>query len=104
MLQTAVGQVDERASGPKLSRLDTTATAMSAQQNIHTLHEHSLSGASADSRNSQISIQLMVSMFYLKHAFNESDESLVERWSENVVRQFCSGQAYCQARLPCDAA
>jgi IS5 family transposase len=27
----------------------------------------------------------MVSLLYLKHAFNESDESVVERWSENVV-------------------
>lgn len=34
----------------------------------------------------------MVSLLYLKHAFNESDESLVERRSENVVWQFCSGQ------------
>ena len=45
----------------------------------------------------------MVSLLYLKHAFNESDESLVERWSENVVWQFFSGMTYYEPRLPCDA-
>jgi IS5 family transposase len=45
----------------------------------------------------------MVSLLYLKHAFNESDEALVERWAENVVWQFFSGQDYYQPRLPCDA-
>jgi transposase, IS5 family len=39
----------------------------------------------------RLPIRLMVSLLYLKHAFNESDESLVERWSENVVWQFFSG-------------
>jgi len=33
----------------------------------------------------------MVSLLYLKHAFNLSDEELVERWGENVVWQFFSG-------------
>ena len=42
----------------------------------------------------RLPIRLVVSLLYLKHAFNESDESLVERWSENVVGQFFSGQAY----------
>ncbi len=33
----------------------------------------------------RLPIRLMVSLLYLKHAFNESDESVCERWSENVV-------------------
>jgi IS5 family transposase len=45
----------------------------------------------------------MVALLYLKHAFNLSDEELVERWAENVVWQFFSGMAYYQPRLPCDA-
>ena len=36
----------------------------------------------------RLPVRLMVSLLYLKHAFNESDESLVERWSENVYWQF----------------
>jgi IS5 family transposase len=45
----------------------------------------------------------MVSLLYLKHAFDLSDEQLVERWSENVVWQFFSGMDYYQHKLPCDA-
>ena len=52
----------------------------------------------------RLPLRLMVSLLYLKHAFNESDESLVERWSENVVWQFFSGMAYYQTKLPCDPA
>ena len=35
----------------------------------------------------RLPIRLMVSLLHLKHAVNESDESLVERWSETVVWQ-----------------
>ena len=45
----------------------------------------------------------MASLLYLKHAFNLSDEELVIRWSENVVWQYFSGQAYYTPKLPCDA-
>jgi IS5 family transposase len=41
-------------------------------------------------------------LLYLKHAFNVSDEELVERWSENVACNF-SGMEYYTAKLPCDA-
>ena len=51
----------------------------------------------------RLPVRLMVSLLYLKHAYNESDESLVERWAENVVWQFFSGMAYYEPRLPCDA-
>jgi IS5 family transposase len=51
----------------------------------------------------RLPIRLMVSLLYLKHAFNESDESVVERWSENVVWQLFSGMEYYQSKLPCDA-
>jgi len=34
----------------------------------------------------RLSIRLMASLLYLKHAFNLSDEELVERWAENVQR------------------
>jgi IS5 family transposase len=45
----------------------------------------------------------MASLLYLKHAFDLSDEELVERWSENVVWQYFSGLEYYEPRLPCDA-
>ena len=48
----------------------------------------------------RLPIRLMVSLLYLKHAYNESDESLVE---PNVQWQFFSGMTYYEPRLPCDA-
>jgi transposase, IS5 family len=51
----------------------------------------------------RLSIRLLCSLVYLKHAFNLSDEALVERWSENVVWQHFSGLEYYEPRLPCDA-
>ena len=52
----------------------------------------------------RLPIRLMVSLLYLKHAYNESDESLVQRWSENVPWQFFSGMEYYTPKLPCDPA
>ena len=53
---------------------------------------------------SRLPIRLMVALLYLKHAYNESDESLVERWAQDVYFQFFSGQVYFEPRLPCDPA
>jgi IS5 family transposase len=44
----------------------------------------------------------MISLLYLKHAFNESDEAVVERWSETPTWQYFSGQDYFEHRWPCD--
>ena len=46
--------------------------------------------------------RLMVSLLYLKHAFNESDEDVVQRWGETPTWQYFSGQEYFEHRLPCD--
>ena len=59
-------------------------------------------GVSAAGRP-RLSIRLMASLLYLKHAFNLSDEEVVDRWGENVVWQYFSGQEYYEPRLPCDA-
>ncbi len=51
----------------------------------------------------RLPIRLMASLLYLKHAFDLSDEEVVERWAENVVWQYFSGQEYYEPRFPCDA-
>lgn len=51
----------------------------------------------------RLPIRLMAALLYLKHVFNLSDEELVQRWSENVVWQYFSGQEYYSPKLPCDA-
>lgn len=60
-------------------------------------------GGVSRSGRRRLSTRLIVSLLYVKHAFDESDESVVERWSENVVWQLLSGMEYYQSKLPCDA-
>ena len=49
-----------------------------------------------------VNTRLMVGLMYLKHAFNESDESVVARWVENPYWQFFCGCDYMQHELPID--
>ena len=52
----------------------------------------------------RLPIRLMVALLYLKHAYNLSDDSVIERWAQDVYFQFFSGQEYFQPRMPCDKA
>ena len=49
-----------------------------------------------------VSTRLMVGLIFLKHTFNESDESVVTRWVENPYWQFFFGCQYMQHDLPID--
>jgi transposase, IS5 family len=49
-----------------------------------------------------VNTRLMVGLLYLKHAFNESDETVVARWLENPYWQFFCGEQYLQHALPID--
>src|ERR1700722_15201053 len=49
----------------------------------------------------RLSIRLMVGLLYLKHAYNESDEAVCERWAQSVYFQYLCGEDYFQPRLPC---
>lgn len=55
---------------------------------------------SADMGRPGNAIRLMVGLHYLKHTFNESDESLVERWVENPYWQYFCGYEYLQHTFP----
>lgn len=48
-------------------------------------------------------IRLMVGLHYLKHAFNESDESVMDRFLENPYWQYFCGFDYFQHELPIDS-
>jgi IS5 family transposase len=58
-------------------------------------------GPSAAGRK-RLSVRLMVSLLYLKYTYNESDEGLCQRWSQDVYFQFFSGLEYFEPRPPCD--
>jgi IS5 family transposase len=51
----------------------------------------------------RVPLRTMIALLYLKHAFDLSDEAVVERWSDSPNFQFFSGQSYFEPRLPCDA-
>ena len=51
----------------------------------------------------RVPLRIMIALLYLKHAFNESDEGVVERWGETPTWQVFSGQAYFEHHRPCDA-
>src|SRR5690554_4019925 len=51
----------------------------------------------------RVPLRVMISLLYLKHAFNESDEGVVQRWVDTPRWQFFSGQSYYEDRQPCDA-
>ena len=56
----------------------------------------------ADEGRPGLSPRLMVGLHYLKHAFDESDESVCERWVENPYWQYFCGEVYLQHALPID--
>jgi IS5 family transposase len=60
-------------------------------------------GAQSNAGRPRVPLRVMIALLYLKHAFNLSDEAVVERWSETPRWQFFSGMAYYEERLPCDA-
>lgn len=51
----------------------------------------------------RVPLRIMIALLSLKHAFNESDEGVVQRWGETPTWQFFSGQAYFEHHRPCDA-
>lgn len=77
--------------GKRLSDLDLFG------QGIQTLPKKSNAG------RPRVPLRIMISLLYLKHAFNESDEGVVDRWAETPSWQFFSGSAYFEQRHPCDA-
>ena len=62
-----------------------------------------IAGGPSAAGRPRLPVRLMLSLLYLKHAFNLSDEAVVERWAENVYWQFFSGMEHFEPRLPCDA-
>jgi IS5 family transposase len=92
----------EAALAAKFERRERTGQRVEADD-LFGAAEMLVGAGSSPAGRPRLPIRLMVSLLYLKHAFNLSDEELVSRWSENVLWQFFSGQAYYEHRVPCDA-
>ena len=92
----------ESSLAPSLAHRDRKGRVIEGQGLFGPTLELAGAGVSAAGRP-RLPIRLMASLLYLKHAFNLSDEAVVERWSENVVWQFFSGREYYEPKAPCDA-
>lgn len=92
----------EAAVAPKLAHQAKPAKRVSGVD-LAGAFDGEFGGAISPAGRPRLPIRLMVSLLYLKHSFNLSDEELVERWAENVQWQFFSGMDYYEPRLPCDA-
>jgi IS5 family transposase len=57
-------------------------------------------GRQSNAGRPRVPLRTMIALLYLKHAFDLSDEAVVERWSYSPNFQFFSGQAYFEPRLP----
>jgi IS5 family transposase len=92
----------EAALAPKFAREDRAGVVV---QGVDMLGPtQALVGAGrSNAGRPKLPMRLLISLVYLKHSFNLSDEELCERWSENVLWQFFSGQEYYEHRKPCDA-
>jgi IS5 family transposase len=55
----------------------------------------------AEAGRGSVPIRVMVGLHYLKHTFNESDESAVAKWVENPYWQYFCGCETFQHELPC---
>ena len=64
--------------------------------------EESFSMAYSHTGRSGKSIRLMVGLHYLKHTYDESDESVVYHWLENPYWQYFTGETVFQDELPID--
>jgi len=91
----------EAALAPTFERSARTGKATDKVDLFGSAVEIAGAGISAAGRP-RLPIRLMAALLYLKHAFDLSDEEVVERWSENVVWQYFSGMVHYEPRLPCD--
>lgn len=51
----------------------------------------------------RVPLRTLIALLYLKYAFNESDEGVVQRWSETPVWQYFGGRSYFDQTPPCDS-
>lgn len=65
--------------------------------------EEQLASYYATSGRPSVPVRTMVGMLLLKHLFNESDESVLDRWVENPYWQFFTGEQFFQHQAPFDS-
>lgn len=59
-------------------------------------------GSVSNAGRPRLPARLMVTLLYLKHAFNECNKEVIQRWGEMPTWQYFSGNEYFEHRWPCD--
>lgn len=65
--------------------------------------EEQLAGYYAETGRPSVAIRTMVGILLLKYLFNESDESVLDRWVENPYWQYFTGEQFFQHEPPFDS-
>lgn len=92
----------EKSLAPSLERAP-KPVALDQVHDLFGTHERPRVAGDSAAGRPRVPVRRLLSLLYLKHAFDLSDEALVERWSENVVWQLFSGEEYYLPGPPCDA-
>jgi len=66
------------------------------------LLEREISGYFSEAGAPGLPVRLMAGLLYLQHAFNVSDERVVEQWVESPYWQYFCGETFFQHQPPCD--
>lgn len=64
--------------------------------------EQELNGYYSEEGRPSVPVRTMVGMLLLKQLYNQSDESVLERWIENPYWQYFTGETYFQHKPPFD--
>jgi IS5 family transposase len=85
------------------SMIDTTHALVTLGDSLNwSWIEEELSGYYADKGRPSVPVRTMVGLLLLKQMYNESDESVLDRWVENPYWQYFTGETYFQKKKPFD--
>lgn len=62
--------------------------------------DNELSDSYSEKGRPSVPVRTMVGLLLLKHLFDQSDESVLERWVENPYWQYFTGETYFQHQPP----
>lgn len=85
----------------KVSKVKTPTTEL--RDDLFGCSEQTKPRGNANAGRPPLSVRLLAGLLYLKHAYNESDESVCAKWAENPYWQYFCGEDYFEPSQPCDA-
>ncbi len=94
-------QLEATLRAAKVSQVKTPTTEL--RDDLFGCSEQTKHRTNTNAGRPALSVRLLAGLLYLKHAYNESDESVCAKWAENPYWQYFCGEEYFEPRHPCDA-